>query len=244
MGSDWEVTRPYQSTFLDLKEYIEQERGICRHRIQLRLKGKVLIVNREKWTLRRMGVNFGMVVQVEPTLYGSWWWNHYDYYRDLLLQEVEEVLDRQGGAFLHDLLLLVKPPPPITTSLRVFLRTFPERIHMYTNTVDNTIWIERAVGLVQPPTFAPLPHSLGYFPHFSGPPPSMDDEEDYAEEDILNAPEDEVKADDQVPPTEAVDGPPPEEGQQQPPIAEEKRPEDMTPEELELHVAMHGDILS
>lgn len=190
MGEDWEVTVPYNSTFVDFKTYIEEHRGICRHRIQIRLKGRIVQPAREKWTLRRMGINQGMILLVEPTMAGSWWWNPYSYYRDALLSQIESVIKSEGGGlFLPRLMELVQMPPPITTSLRVFLRTYPERIHMYTNVTDNSIWVQKAAGLISIPTFSPVPHNLGYFDHFCAPPPETlhvsndsEDEEDHAKE--------------------------------------------------------------
>jgi hypothetical protein len=165
MGEDWTITRSYSSNFLELKEFIEEERGISRHRIQLRLKGKVVVPSRDKWTLRRMGLVQGFVVQVEPTFVGRWWWNPYTYYCGKLLKEVESVIDSEGGGLFLEQLLekLGTLPPPITTSLRVFLRTFPELIHLYHDTSGGTIWVERAQGLLQAPTFSTVPRQLGHF---------------------------------------------------------------------------------
>ncbi|RYH13127.1 hypothetical protein EON65_36420 [archaeon] len=167
MGDDWEVERSYNSTFLELKEFIEEERGINRHRIQVRLKGKVVVPNREKWQLRRLGITNGMMILIEPTMNGSWYWNPYSYYRDKLLLDVEAIIDQHDGRLLLTILNeLITCPPPITTSLRVFLRTYPERIHIYTNIGDNTMYVSRAKGLLQPPTFTLLNPTLGYFQHF------------------------------------------------------------------------------
>eukprot|EP01031_Cornospumella_fuschlensis_P031637 gene31637-38236_t len=167
MGDDWEVERSYNSTFLELKEYIEEEKGINRHRIQVRLKGKVVVPNREKWQLRRLGITSGMLILIEPTMNGSWYWNPYSYYRDKLLLDVEAIIDQHEGRLLLSRLNdLITCPPPITTSLRVFLRTYPERIHIYTNIGDNTMYVSRAKGLLQPPTFTLLNPNLGFFQHF------------------------------------------------------------------------------
>eukprot|EP01034_Spumella_vulgaris_P033370 gene33370-41181_t len=40
MGEDWEVIVSYFMTLNDLKVYVEEHRGISRHRMQFRLKGK------------------------------------------------------------------------------------------------------------------------------------------------------------------------------------------------------------
>lgn len=166
MGEDWEISFPFLKNFTDLKEYIEKERGISQHRIQIKLKGKILTYTREKWTLRRMGIYDGYVIQIEPTLPESWWWNPYDYYVEQYLQQIEKVIEEseKKGIYLTELEKLVVKPLPIKPSLKVFLRTYPDRIHLYCNTSENTYWVTRTKELIQIPTFSSVPHDLGYFP--------------------------------------------------------------------------------
>jgi hypothetical protein len=163
MGEDWPVFVSYLFTFLDIKALIETERGISRHRIQLRIRGKTIVPSREKWTLRRMGIFDGYVIQAEPTLSGSWWWNPRDYYVENVLSHVERLVDeRNGGIFYSELVTLTAMPPPLQkTSLRVFLRSYPERVHIHCNTALGTYWISRAKGLIDLPTFSSMPHDLG-----------------------------------------------------------------------------------
>jgi hypothetical protein len=56
MGEDWHATRPFSSTLNELLLFINEKRGICQHRIQLRIKGKVVPPSRMRWTFRRMGI--------------------------------------------------------------------------------------------------------------------------------------------------------------------------------------------
>lgn len=164
MGEDWEVNFPFLKTFVDLKAFIEDNRGISQHRIQIRLKGKLLTPGREKWTLRRMGIYDGYVIQIEPTLAESWWWNPYEYYVENYLRAVEEAIESaDGGIFLTTLETKIEKPKPIKSSLKVFLRTYPDRIHIHCNTVLGTYWITKVDRELKMPTFTSLPHDLGRF---------------------------------------------------------------------------------
>lgn len=167
MGEDWELSLPITTTFIDLKEIIETEKGFSRHRINLKLKGKILPANKEKWTIRRMGIYDGYILTVEATFPGSWWWNSIDYYADKLLCQTETIIDENGGGvFLSDLESKIILSPPIKTSLRVFLRKYPERIQIYCNTTTNSLWIERTKNSISFPVFSPVPHTLGYYKHY------------------------------------------------------------------------------
>jgi hypothetical protein len=177
MGEDWEVSRPYTTTMYDLRAFIEAERGISRHRMMLRMKGKVIQPNKEKWTLQRLGLYDGYVIQVEPTMANTWWWNTYDYYYENFLQQIETILDRlpDQGSFLTDLEKLITLPPPLRNkSLRVILRKYPERIHIYTDTTNNTHYVRRTKDLMDIPIFNLAPHTLGSFKHFQSPKPDFD----------------------------------------------------------------------
>jgi hypothetical protein len=162
MGEDWNVSFPFLKTFVDLKLYIEEKRGISAHRMQLKLKGKLLTYTREKWTLRRMGVYDGYVIQVEPTLKGSWWWNSYDYYVSALLTQIKIAVDNAGGGIsLSELEPLVTVPLPVKVSLKVFVRSYPEHLHIHCNTALRTYRIEKSTKLCQIPTFTSVPYNLG-----------------------------------------------------------------------------------
>jgi hypothetical protein len=179
MGEDWPITLSYMSTFVDLKLYIEDEKGISAHRMQIKLKGKLLTATREKWTLRRMGVYDGYVIHLEPTFPESWWWNDYSYYVELLLAQIEKAIDDNGGGiFFSDLLPLVQIPMPIKVSLKVFIRSYPERLHVHCNTVEGTYWIETAKTAIELPTFSTYPHNLGKFPYAVLPPFDWDSYKD------------------------------------------------------------------
>lgn len=126
---------------------------------------------KERWTLRKYGIYDNYTVQIEPTMKGSWWWHDHAHYAEELLKTVEKIIDEEPdkGIFLKDLMEKVSMPPPLSkTSLRVFLRTYPDRIHMYLDTSAElgTIWLRRVKEPVDLPVFYPFPHSLGYTKQF------------------------------------------------------------------------------
>lgn len=172
MGEDWVVDLHNQTTMVEIKQYVETHRGISRHRIQLRMKGKVCPTNREIWTLRRLGIYDGYVIQVEPTLSGAWLWNPKEYYINKLLDEVSAIIESTtsagsaGRINLKHLNAKIKPPPCIKTSLRVFLRQYPERIYMHTDTTEGDIWVHVTKRPFQLPTFGNFSVEIGTFAYY------------------------------------------------------------------------------
>jgi hypothetical protein len=172
MGEDWVVDFHNLTTVVGIREYIEKVRGISRHRIQLRLKGKVLPKNREIWTLRRLGIYDGYTMLVEPTLSGSWLWEPKQYYIDKLIREVTEIIEATATAItpgrieLSALNAKIAPPPCIKSSLRVFLRQYPERFYIHTDTTDNVLWIHIPRRPFQMPTFSNFSVEIGSFQYF------------------------------------------------------------------------------
>jgi hypothetical protein len=172
MGEDWIVDFHNMTTIVDIRAFIEKERGISRHRMQLRLKGKVLAPNREIWTLRRLGIYDGYMIQVEPTLSGAWLWEPKQYYIDRLLNEVCAVVEAavsptgSGRINMKVLSALIKPPPCIKSSLRVFLRQYPERVYIHTDTTDNDLWVHVTSRPYQLPTFGNFSVEIGAFPYY------------------------------------------------------------------------------
>ena len=172
MGEDWVVDLHNQTTMVEIRQYVETHRGISKHRIQLRMKGKVCPTNREIWTLRRLGIYDGYVIQVEPTLSGAWLWNPKEYYINKLLDEVSAIIESTtsagsaGRINLKQLNAKIKPPPCIKTSLRVFLRQYPERIYMHTDTTEGDIWVHLTKRPFQLPTFGNFSVEIGTFAYY------------------------------------------------------------------------------
>lgn len=172
MGEEWVVDFSNLMTMSEIRIFVEQQRGISRHRIQLRLKGKVLPTNRETWTLRRMGIYDGYTIFVEPTLQGAWLWEPKEYYCNKLLDEVCEVIQSTvsvngvGRINMKVLSEKIQPPPCIKTSLRVFLRQYPERVYIHTDTSDNDLWVHITKRPFQLPTFGNFSVEIGTFQYY------------------------------------------------------------------------------
>jgi hypothetical protein len=172
MGEDWVIDFHNLTTVVGIREFIEKARGISRHRIQLRLKGTVLPKNREIWTLRRLGIYDGYTMLVEPTLSGSWLWEPKQYYIDKLIREVTGIVEATATATTPGRIELVAlnakiaPPPCIKSSMRVFLRQYPERFYIHTDTTDNVLWIHIPRRPFQMPTFSNFSVEIGSFQYF------------------------------------------------------------------------------
>ena len=172
MGADVEADFHNLCTLIDVKAYVQEHRGINKFRIQLRMKGRIFTPAKELWTLRRIGLYDNYVIQIEPTLSGSWLWNPREYYANKLLDEVCEIVENtvtptgSGRINLKVLVQKVKPPPCIKTSLRVFLRQYPERIYIHTDTTDGDLWVHISKRPFQLPTFGNFSVEIGTFPHF------------------------------------------------------------------------------
>lgn len=170
MGEDWSIRFPYQHTLNQLKAYIEEHRGISRHRMQLRLRKKILMPNRENWTVIRYGIYDGYVICVEPTLSGSWLWNPIEYYENKLIEEILAIVDQQPGQriALSSLEPLVQVPPCIAkkSNLRAFLRKYPEKFFIHTEVSDFVHWVHRSTHPYQLPTFGDIAIEIGNFKHY------------------------------------------------------------------------------
>jgi hypothetical protein len=172
MGEDWMVDLHNSMTLQGIRGYIEEHRGISRHRIQLRMKGKVVPANRESWTIRRLGFYDGYLIQVEPTLSMAWMWNPIEWYHEKLLSEVCEIVTNTvtptgtGRINLKELSAKIQPPPCIKTSLRVFLRKYPERVYIHTDVTDGSLWVHCVTRPYQLPTFGNFSVEIGTFPYF------------------------------------------------------------------------------
>lgn len=132
------------------------------------LLGTVLVPNRESWTFRRFGIYEGYVIQVEPTLRGGWLWNPVGYYHEQLLQEVGRVVRSSplGRVLVDDLVQRVTIPPCIRTSLKVFLRQYPDRIYIHTDLTEGYWWVHLATKPFQLPTFGHMNIEIGRIKHF------------------------------------------------------------------------------
>lgn len=163
MGEDYPVQIPLDMTVVNLYKFIEEKKGISRHRQQLRLthNEKLIPKEREIWAIRRHGISNGTVVKLEPTRPGAWLWNPLNYYTQKLLDEVLHTLVHvKCPMVIEELETHVKCPPPINTSLRTFLREHPDSIRLRSDVSSNKVWVYLAEGF-QLPTFETCPMNLG-----------------------------------------------------------------------------------
>ena len=126
------------------------------------------VPNRESWTFRRFGIYEGYVIQVEPTLRGGWLWNPMGYYHEQLLQEVGRVVrsSPMGRVLLDDLVQRVTIPPCVRTSLKVFLRQYPDRIYIHTDLTEGHWWVHLVTKPFQLPTFGHMNIEIGRIKHY------------------------------------------------------------------------------
>eukprot|EP01038_Epipyxis_sp_PR26KG_P007279 gene7279-9921_t len=150
MGDDWIIERPDLSNIIELREFIEKEKGISRHRQQLRIKDKLIVPSKEVWNLRRIGLFDNSVICLEPTLSGAWLWNSIEFYNEQLILTIQKAIElsEKKRILLQNIESQIDIPPPIKCSLRVFIRKYPDRIHMYTNTETNEIWLDLVKGWI------------------------------------------------------------------------------------------------
>ena len=138
MSEDFEVSVPGKFTIFELQKYIELRLPhMSAHRMQIRLpNGQFNPMAREKWQLKRLGLSNGNVLIVEPTLPGAWTWNPVEWYEERVLGECLEVVrnSANGISSLKELEARVQFPPIFKMSLRVFLRKWPDKIVLHTNT--------------------------------------------------------------------------------------------------------------
>lgn len=167
MGEDWITEISALKTIMELKEHVERHKGISPFRMQLRIKGKVIVPARDNWSLRRIGIADNTIVNVEPTLSGSWYWNDRQYYEEKLLGEVVDCIEKEGGTITYTKLCqTVKCPPPIKSSLRVFLKTYPERIHVTTDISMGCIYLQQTKHAYQLPVYDTIPIEIGHMTHY------------------------------------------------------------------------------
>ena len=97
--------------------------------------GKMIPPTKEGWGLRRFAIGDGSVVVVEPTIEGAWFAHDQEYYVKRFVSEIRDAIEAAGGVMSYSKLnSLVKVPPVFPTTLRVFLRKYPEHFYIHTDT--------------------------------------------------------------------------------------------------------------
>jgi hypothetical protein len=83
-------------------------------------------------------------VIVEPTLSGAWYAHSQEHYVEVLATEIRSLLSKHRDCLPYSQLSsLVRVPPPIATSLRVFLRKYPEHFYLHTDTTTGEVGVHR-----------------------------------------------------------------------------------------------------
>jgi hypothetical protein len=148
---------------------IEEERGISIHRQQIVIQDlKDLIYvpkGKLKWNLRRFALEDDQYIYCCPIFPGVWTWESKEWYEDKCIKDCIKAIRATGkGRIKYEDLLPVVPLPPGVkcSSLRVFLRKFPERIHVYTDIGIDEMWILECNKERQMPTFTTQNVTIGH----------------------------------------------------------------------------------
>lgn len=173
MGSDLRLTMLLDEPVRMMRERIQEAKPhISPHRMVLidALK-QVVSGNRENNTFRRLALKENTVYILEPTIKGSWLWMEREWYEEKVISDIFALVDRThaGQITVEEAESKIIVPPFIKTSLRVFLRRFPDKIHMVVDTDKCHYWVRRPPStekiLYQLPTFANFPVNMGHVHH-------------------------------------------------------------------------------
>ncbi len=166
MGDDFEIELTVKSTLYDALVEIQRLKGISIHRMTLRLPdGKFVPQNREKWALKRLGVNNGNVMICEPTLSGSWYWNDKEFYVEKFICDVIKAI-REAENYMITISSLeqkVEVPNALQAySIRSFLRKYPEKFYIHVDITNGISWVmETKESSRQLVTYSSTPITLG-----------------------------------------------------------------------------------
>jgi hypothetical protein len=168
MGDDWAIDVPNTMSIRELMQYIEFYRNISEHRQIIRLpNGKVVLVKHEYWALRQHAIEEGSVVQVEPTRVGGWIWESREYYINKLTNDINTIIRaHHGRILLTDLEAKISCPPCLQMSMLKFLRIYPDRFYIHTDTNTLKKWIHEQNPTGKPfllPTFSTSPLTLSTY---------------------------------------------------------------------------------
>lgn len=166
---------------------VQEERGISIHRQQMCIqseKGLIYVPKSKlKWNLRRFGLEDDQFIYCSPIFPGIWTWESKEYYEDKCIKDCIKAIKATGhGRIKYEDLLLVVPLPPGVKcpSLRVFLRKFPDKIHVYTDIGIDEMWILECNKDRQMPTFSTQNVTIGHIPFYE---PQDFDWDDFADID-------------------------------------------------------------
>ena len=170
MGEDETLEVGLAGPVFAIMEKIAQKHGMSPHRIRLRPLGgektPLLPRSRYDWKLKRLGLEDFGLYQVEPTIPGGWVWHPMEYYIEKFNNDLINTIRGYGSCMaVEDLAKRIFIPPFIKTSLRVYMRKYPERFQIHCETTTDRVWVREAL---------PLPKRLLSIPSSSSTVASMD----------------------------------------------------------------------
>ena len=171
MGEPLEVEVLLDSNMVQLKALIERKKKISSHRFLLRDKNmNVPSVTQEKNTFRRLNLSDGYVFTIEPYLSETWLWHEPQWYIDKLIEDIKDVIKADVTKQAPVIRIAEKVIVPMhlrNTSLRVFIRQYPEHFYVNVDTNLSRYW----VGIVnkkastQLSTYSDFPCDVGKIVH-------------------------------------------------------------------------------
>ena len=152
MGEDEKMEVGLAGPVFAILEKIAQKHGMSPHRIRLRPMGgektPLLPQSRYDWKLRRLGLEDFGLYQVEPTIPGGWVWHPMEYYIEKFNNDLVHTIRGYGGCMaVEELAKKIFVPPIVKTSLRVYMRKYPERFQIHCETTTDRVWVREALSL-------------------------------------------------------------------------------------------------
>lgn len=91
--------------------------------------------DRGDWTVKRAGIHSKLILIVQPIFPLAWLWHDIEWYEDNYIDYIREAIISSSNQklTLQQIAKTTKKPPPIFSSLRCFLRRFPDIFYMEVN---------------------------------------------------------------------------------------------------------------
>ena len=153
-------------------------------RVNLYTNDKLIQESKYKWTLKRLGLKRDSIIIVNPTSYNGWYWNTVEWYRDNLLKNIALEILKQPGAIIsleQIIQIFGETPKPIKVSMKVLLKSYPERFYTRTDITTGSLWVAISNGW-QLPSYETAPINMGVIEQYN---PRRFDWEEYASIDSM-----------------------------------------------------------
>ena len=181
MGEDETLEVGLGGPVFTIMEKIAERHGMSPYRIRLRPMGgektPLLPQSRYSWKLKRLGLEDFGLYQVEPTIPGGWVWHPMEYYLEKFNHDLIHTIRGYGSCMaIEELAKKVFIPPFIKTSLRVYMRKYPECFQIHCETTTDRVWVREALPL--PKRLLSLPSSSSSSKHSSNNGGMFDDDQE------------------------------------------------------------------